>query len=160
MLDSVEESLNIYDSTSNEYLSYVEYHDLTKDYLGNGEYTTINLARDTEIYVLDQMASNEEYAEEQALSVFQKVSNAVRQLPNKIKELTNRIITKDIGKHIDKRIDEYFKHHVSPQKEQVKSGIDADMRDILTELFMQDIQYSQNQQQSKSRFVNLIYRYV
>ena len=151
-LDSVEESINAYDPAGDEYVNYADKHGLVEYFENNGvaEIIPKNHIREKEERTVESLILyDEDVAENYLKGLASKVSAAVRELPTKLKELTNRIVTKDIGKHIDRRVDEYFQHHVAPQKEHVKSSVDSDTQDIIKELFRRDNQYIQNQKRDK-----------
>ena len=151
-LDSVEESINTYDPTGDEYVNYADKHGLVEYFENDGvaEIIPKNHIREKEERTVESLTLyDEDVAENYLKGLASKVSYAVRELPTKLKELTNRIVTKDIGKHIDRRVDEYFQHHVAPQKEHVKSSVDSDTQDIIKELFRRDNQYIQNQKRDK-----------
>lgn len=150
VLDSVEESINVYDPSGSEYVDYASNHGLGLLDKNNNKRIPTNHYRAYEINQLKSAASESEDKAENRLSKFiDNVGNAVRELPNKLKELTDRVLEKSVGKHIDRRVDEYFQHHVAPQKEHVKSSVDSDTQDIIKELFRRDNQYIQNQKRDK-----------
>src|SRR5699024_8694827 len=150
VLDSVEESINVYDPSGSEYVDYASNHGLGLIDKNNNKRIPTNHYRAYEINHLKSAASESEDKAENRLSKFiDNVGNAVRELPNKLKELTDRVLEKSVGKHIDRRVDEYFQHHVAPQKEHVKSSVDSDTQDIIKELFRRDNQYIQNQKRDK-----------
>jgi len=151
VLDSVEESINVYDPSGSEYVDYASNHGLGLiDKNNNNKRIPTNHYRAYEINQLKSAASESEDKAENRLSKFiDKVGNAVRELPDKLKELTNRVLEKSVGKHIDKRIDDYFERNAEPRKEDVKSSVDSDTQDIIKELFRRDNQYIQNQKRDK-----------
>lgn len=156
MLDSVEESLSVYDPTGNEYLNYAKQHELTADYYQTGEQTPINHQRETEMNILERMSTeHEDVAETRVSSIFKRVRNAVRELPKKVKELTNRVLESRIGVEIDKRVTNFFDMNFSPTPEATKTSVKSDMDDILLDIFAQDANYvrqnTKNRQNSKGR---------
>lgn len=141
VLDSVEESINVYDPSGSEYVDYASNHGLGLIDKNNNKRIPTNHYRAYEINQLKSAASESEDKAENRLSKFiDKVGNAVRELPDKLKELTNRVLEKSVGKHIDKRIDDYFERNAEPRKEDVKTAIDEDTKDILFQIFGQEQQ--------------------
>lgn len=141
VLDSVEESINVYDPSGSEYVDYASNHGLGLIDKNNNKRIPTNHYRAYEINQLKSAASESEDKAENRLSKFiDNVGNAVRELPDKLKELTNRVLEKSVGKHIDKRIDDYFERNAEPRKEDVKTAIDEDTKDILFQIFGQEQQ--------------------